>query len=408
MAMAPASSRPRLGSHGSGIPDDAVYEILLRMPAKDLCRLRAVCQSWNRLISDQYFVAGHAARHPDPLIVAGHDTCLHPDDTICAVIDLSGGVLKRVATARDDAAGEPERVTCAELGVICTTRRGTVTTLHVLATGAVSTLPQELAEEHRARQGSIRNRSDLAVFGQIAATGEYKVLRMIEYFTNHHHHHYHINRMYEVLTLDDRLESTQARWRGKKAPPEAVSLGAWKIAVLNGIVYLLSDEFVPSRGDAARDRVMPFDLETEDWGATLLGPLSSSSHAQVPGTPSPEDCVVEVSICAVNGVLAMAYRKYTPYLDLWFLMDAENGAWVKHHSIQLLPFSIRNDEYTIRPLWVLNDGRIVLAYVGRSGGTLRIYNPRSSTSVDVAQIGPCSALGVFTGSLLSIASSSIS
>nr|CAB3452269.1 unnamed protein product [Digitaria exilis] len=65
-APSPASSN--IGA----LPLDAMYEILLRLPAKLLCRLRAVCRPWRALLSDPQFAAAHSARNPDPLIVAGY------------------------------------------------------------------------------------------------------------------------------------------------------------------------------------------------------------------------------------------------------------------------------------------------------------------------------------------------
>ncbi|OEL23486.1 hypothetical protein BAE44_0015495 [Dichanthelium oligosanthes] len=65
---------------------DALYEILLRLPAKDLCRLRAVCLAWRSLLSDPRFAAAHAAHHRGPLIVTGYDRCrncpYHPNEGI--------------------------------------------------------------------------------------------------------------------------------------------------------------------------------------------------------------------------------------------------------------------------------------------------------------------------------------
>ncbi|RLM86176.1 hypothetical protein C2845_PM04G31790 [Panicum miliaceum] len=46
------------------LPADTVYEILLRVPAKALCRLRLVCQSWQSLTSDSRFAGAHSSRHP--------------------------------------------------------------------------------------------------------------------------------------------------------------------------------------------------------------------------------------------------------------------------------------------------------------------------------------------------------
>ena len=51
------------------LPPDAVYEILLRLPGKELCRLRGMCRPWRSLLSDRAFAAAHAARPP---VVAGY------------------------------------------------------------------------------------------------------------------------------------------------------------------------------------------------------------------------------------------------------------------------------------------------------------------------------------------------
>ena len=67
-----------------------------------------------------------------------------------------------------------------------------------------------------------------------------------------------------------------------------------------------------------------------------------------------------------------------------------------------LNISYRHAEYTVRPLLVLNDGRIVLVHIGNRG-SLKIYDPRTSSSTDVAEIGPCVAVGLYNGSVLSLA-----
>uniref|UniRef100_A0A0D9WWJ8 F-box domain-containing protein n=1 Tax=Leersia perrieri TaxID=77586 RepID=A0A0D9WWJ8_9ORYZ len=54
-----------------GLPlDDALFEILLRLPARDICRARAVCRSWRAMASDPLFIGAHASRHPGPYIAA--------------------------------------------------------------------------------------------------------------------------------------------------------------------------------------------------------------------------------------------------------------------------------------------------------------------------------------------------
>lgn len=82
---------------GAVLPLDAVYEILLRLPGKDLCRLRAVCRLWRSLLSDDHaFAAAHATRHRhrEPFVVAaaGHDA--ERTEILYDILDLSGQVVK--------------------------------------------------------------------------------------------------------------------------------------------------------------------------------------------------------------------------------------------------------------------------------------------------------------------------
>ncbi|CAL5079162.1 unnamed protein product [Urochloa decumbens] len=50
---------------GLVLPHDALHKILLPVPARPLCRFRAVCKSWRSLLSDDPpLAAAHAARHP--------------------------------------------------------------------------------------------------------------------------------------------------------------------------------------------------------------------------------------------------------------------------------------------------------------------------------------------------------
>ncbi|TKW30981.2 hypothetical protein SEVIR_2G076301v4 [Setaria viridis] len=82
---------PAVAASNTGVlHPDAVYEILLRLPAKELCRLRAVCRGWRSLLSDPHLIAAHSARHPGPLIVAGYNPRYRDDGVLFDIVDLSG------------------------------------------------------------------------------------------------------------------------------------------------------------------------------------------------------------------------------------------------------------------------------------------------------------------------------
>ncbi|OEL23114.1 hypothetical protein BAE44_0015866, partial [Dichanthelium oligosanthes] len=46
------------------LPTDVLYDILLRLPAKELCRLRLICRAWRALISDPGYARAHQSRDP--------------------------------------------------------------------------------------------------------------------------------------------------------------------------------------------------------------------------------------------------------------------------------------------------------------------------------------------------------
>jgi hypothetical protein len=132
------------------------------------------------------------------------------------------------------------------------------------ANGAVHALPEGLAEEHA--KMDIRHYRTGIIFGLVASTGEYKVLRVLDCI-------FYRKRLCEVFTLDG---SNYSRWRGKEAPPGRLEMQSG--VAINGIVYLFSvevpldqDDDLPDQ-DAAPKRIASFDLETVEWRATLQGP----------------------------------------------------------------------------------------------------------------------------------------
>ncbi|KAL6845677.1 hypothetical protein ACP4OV_024500 [Aristida adscensionis] len=401
---------PAVSASNTGIiPVDAIYEILLRLPAKELCRLRVVCRQWRSLLSNPQFMATHAARHPGPLIIAGYPCFIvttvpdHPgllantarqnNGILCEIMDLSGNIIKRVRATW----GEFEYVDSTHLDIICTTKENDMIIhpnmsfrLVNPANGTVHTLPEGPAEEHDV---DISDCMAMVMFGKVSSTGEYKVLRILRNYSFPHE-------LCEVLTLDG---SMNARWRGTKPPPGR--LGIHHRATINGIVYLFLDEDYPGEDDVMQKRIASFDLETEEWRAVLQGPMIRLVHdlAALIANHSFTDVV---SLAVLNGSLVVVHRASStmdgPWsrVDLWFLIDFEQSLWVKQHSIRV-NLSVLRKEYNLLPLLVLNDGRIV-TYIGIRG-LMRIYDPVTCTYTDVAEIGHRPGIGLYTGNLLSLA-----
>jgi hypothetical protein len=70
------------------------------VPAKDLCRSRALCWVWRALTSDPFFAAAHKSHQTAPLLaLAYHDNNEH---TGVEIVDLSGNVLRRIPGIESD------------------------------------------------------------------------------------------------------------------------------------------------------------------------------------------------------------------------------------------------------------------------------------------------------------------
>ncbi|KAF8741159.1 hypothetical protein HU200_013640 [Digitaria exilis] len=392
--MEEAEAPPKLRSRRDAMPEDALYEILLRLPAEDLCRLRAVCRPWRSLLSDPHFIAAHAARHPDqpPLVVVGYQATDRNGRVLCDIVDLSGRVVKRVHAAAgdeddDDSLGRTTKWVMSTQGdLVCVTRGTGMSCCQLLdpATGAVHDLPDGLAAEHSDHYSSDCWGS--TVFGLVPSTGEYKVFRMIE----GRYEYYNTTKLYEVLTLNGSGSPDEARWRKAQAPPYGLELLCHDNGVvINGIVYFL---LKPDEWDDTRQGLVgSYDLEMEKWRPGIQEPLSCQYETWY-----------DFKVTSLGGNLVLCCRKpsssmVSPAMDIWFLSDFDKGLWTKQHSIKISVLHVPN---LAPPLLVLTDSGD-----GSHNGNwafLQNYNNPIDIVIDVLQRKDVE-VGLYGGNLLSLA-----
>uniref|UniRef100_A0A0E0LI62 F-box domain-containing protein n=1 Tax=Oryza punctata TaxID=4537 RepID=A0A0E0LI62_ORYPU len=405
------------GGGGAALPADVLFEVLLRLGAKDVCRLRGVCRSWRALTSDATFVAAHAARHRGPLLVGGVlDFDAFPSVDVL-LMDLSGNVVKRIRHTAT------HLVLPTNLDLVCVTEVYSCrATLLNPVTGAATQLPETLSTPHSLRGRSLRDFDGSFKYGR-DSNGDYKVLRIL----TDHHNRQCPDQLFEILTLDE-SSSYHMRWRAKKALPMCVRRDAIGSVIINGVVYFLLD----GRPNGTKnedlesyemDYMALFDLNTEKWISYLEGPMAT--HPEMNSIdeilPEPLDMHVyqNLSLSELNGALVVA--QYTDYrdtvidsfIDLWYLMDLEEQIWEKKHRI-VLEMSIRDTEHIFpktHPSLVLDDGRILVCIsVERSNfegqytrRVVRLYDPETDTlSSDLVDVRNIHSIGFFTGSLLSV------
>ncbi|KAL6641593.1 hypothetical protein ACP70R_019774 [Stipagrostis hirtigluma subsp. patula] len=385
------------------LPVDVLFDVLLCLPAKDLCRLRVVCRPWRSLTSDPLFIKAHTARHPETLFLA----TFRDDEMHIHVMDLSGNVMKRIGIPNG------HKVQRTRLDLVCmATERNSCCVLNP-ATGAVYALPESPVKEHMNR-AHLRRPFTSFTFGLVALTCEYKVLRI---FNRPGLYDFGLQQLCEVLTIND--DTGYAPWRGKQSRDFFVECQeANSGVVVNGVVCFLMDTAYDSLivGGGVVDGLHPdyifsFDLETEEWREDIQGPISSNFVWDM------ENAIEEymsiwnqLSLSELKGYLVLVYhRRHQSTLDLWFLTDYETRSWVKEYSIQT-DLIIPANEYSVLPLVlpmvvplvVLNDGRIVIWL--RSTGLMHIYDPITRTFTEV-EMRPLAQVGLYTGSPLSLQNS---
>ena len=388
MASPGPSFPPPAASNSTGVlPPDLLFDVLLRLPAKELCRLRAVCRSWRSLTSDPLFSGAHAARHPGPLLLAK----FRDDEARVHVVDLSGSVVKRVPGPE----GHEQLCTCLHLA--CVASKGN--SCHVLdpATGAAYALPERPAPEH-VNHEDLRNRYTFFVSGQVASTGECKVLRV---FNRTEFDDFDQQQLFEVFTINSGV--SDAQWRARQS--HYLFVEANSAAVVGGVVYFLMScaydlmLFFGVDTGIHPDCIASFDLGTEEWRRDIQGPISSGlSMDDADATEEYRSIWHKLTLSELKGSLVLAYHRRHQSLDLWLLTDFERDLWVKQFSIQT-ESAIPADEYLVKPLLLSDDGRLVIFL--ESTGLLLIYDPRTNSFSEV-EMRRLDAVGMYTGNLLSL------
>jgi hypothetical protein len=405
------------------LPRDALVDIFLRIPAKDLCRLRAVCPSWRALTSDPLFIAEHKSRHPDPLLAVAYrdqDRANGVD-----VLDLSGNIVRRIPSIESDIVltDESGRVVGvvptdrdsitvlprSRLDLICFTRELHPLGLFVLnpATGATLVLPEchseELAHDDEIQANYGRGDVKSCALGKVSSTGEYKAIRIVSVGRRDE------RQLCEVITLDG---ANCGRWRGKQSPPALIFAGRgerMRCAVVDGVVHFLMDFFssIFNTGVMTIEpgSIASFNLETEEWMGTLRGPAPVRMFVQDNDDFCYTRLNLQLSIAELDGSLVTVHNNHHISMSLWFLTDFENAIWEKKYN---LPSHVA--QCYVYPFLVLHDGRILffleqndMTFLFNYGdGFLKSYDRKTGTYTNALEVKDARSIGVYTGSLLSL------
>ncbi|KAJ1288158.1 hypothetical protein BS78_02G068800 [Paspalum vaginatum] len=348
------------------LPSDLMIDILLRLPARPLCLLRAVCRSWRTLLSDPAFAAAHASRHPAPLVVGWRPTT-EPECRPRLTVD------HRLAGIAIDNG-------CLRLRLID------------LESGAASFVPYRHQAKRLRDDGSSQASCAAVVLGR-TASGEHKALRV-------HYAYCGQPQLSYVLTLSG--GGGDAGWRESHAPPARITWSRpsdTRAAAVDGIAYFMTtpprhhhvaaDNFV-----GTADGIASFDLATEQWSPALLrGPWNEASTRV--------DRNDELRLAALNGYLVVVHDN-SDYdtMDLWFHVG--QAQWCRRFAIQY-DRALQMARW-MDPPWELDDERVAVWMRGCGAGGLKIYHRRTKVFQDVVKRrteGFVVGVGVYTGGILS-------
>ncbi|TVU06081.1 hypothetical protein EJB05_49273, partial [Eragrostis curvula] len=357
-----------------------------RLPAKEICRFRAVCRHWHSLTTDPLFIDAHAARHPGPLIVAS----FKGDDDHVHLMDLSGHVVKRLPVPPWNACLSAH-VMCSRLDLIVVANTEGRCSVINPATGAVShlrkTLPDHSSseEELALNEGAWRRYPDYHVFalGRVESTGEYKVLRIAS--EDCMWYDFDDTSCLECSVLSVNGGSCRIPWRSTGSPEYGTEI---QKKIMNG--YDIEPDFIAA-----------FDLDTEEW-TTIPGPRPEDDHGSSDDGEDMDyrDMCSGSTLAELSGYLVLLHERdyYSRLFDVWFLKDTENHVWEKEYSIWA-PKSVFPARETVKPFLLLDDGRI--AFFLHHKGVLLLYDPTTKVFSEV-DTGRLRAIGLYTGNLLSL------
>ncbi|KAF8687244.1 hypothetical protein HU200_042913 [Digitaria exilis] len=233
------------------LPEDIIFDVLSRLPAKVLCRFKCVCKGWRALISDKAFVADHKSRAA-PLIAGVFTSQRMGHKFELRVMDMDDGTILRVFEDM------PMYLAPTRLDLICAYDQDGSAMIVDPAPGRVLAV-----SKHNPWIDKATLPRSHYILGRAAPSGNYKVLHIHESFDGN-------DQLCEIAAINDC--GTEPTWRQRPVPPVVTHRGRYQRATVNGVLYLLSytDDDHTLEGWY---HVASFNLESEEWMEMIDGPV---------------------------------------------------------------------------------------------------------------------------------------
>ncbi|CAN6163212.1 unnamed protein product [Urochloa humidicola] len=369
-----------LGKGGAGVslPEDIIFDVLARLPAKVLCRFRCVCKGWRALISGPAFVAAQKSRAAPVIVGVFGSRCTGRRKFELRVMDMDGSILRVFKDVIKSLT--PTRLD----DLICVYKTWCGAMIIEPANGRVLAIDET-------EPGTPLSSWIYYGFGRAVPSGAYKLLRIHVPFDSRYGHY-----LCDIATINGNC--SEVTWRQRPEPPVSIYWYGDSKATVNGILYfMLSD--TSSQG---RPRVATFNLETEEWTETIDGPAMGPRKDD--NGEAWDFALVELK--AALNMVRTAYCRPLSNQDgfgvnahIWLLVDSKKSIWVKQYAIQM-PEKLHD----VKVLDVLGDGRILFLNKDQFNRySLQFYDPSIEALTDFMEMPNefDGDMAFYTGSLLS-------
>ncbi|KAK3158046.1 hypothetical protein QOZ80_2AG0132210 [Eleusine coracana subsp. coracana] len=395
------------GNDNPWLPEDIIFDVLSRLPVKQLRQFRCVSKGWRALISDPAFAAAQSSRAASaarPLIVGMFgkpwpiekfsppwpSRVPEPSAELRVMDTADGSVLRVIKDVKST------KLVRTRLDLVFVDQGLYGGQMINPATGrvvVVSGSEDPMADDHN----KVLYHSS---FGCATPSGTYKVVRIRDTLWAHGSRQL----ICEVATLED------PTWRQRPEPPILTCQCSNCTATVDGTLYFL-DRYAaahahpPIRSEPqCWNRIAAFDLESEEWKTTLDGPPF--------GYPKKMESW-DTSLAELRkGTLSMVQAVWSVrsqgrhYANIWHLVDSEKSIWVKQCMIELT-----KRWRFFKPLQIFEDGKILTLNAFKENGQhvmdvhciLQLYDPITKTLTDLMKMPEEFRGGItlYTGSLLS-------
>ncbi|CAM0875978.1 unnamed protein product [Alopecurus aequalis] len=338
---------PRIGPDPLciGLPEEIFgFEILVRLPAKDLVRCRAVCRAWRRLATTRDLLLAHHRNQPSlPLVLLGKYVGREGDLRAFHHRAAAGEVRLQPVARFNDSTVVSVAASCDGLLLLSVLTFSPYVDRDFICNPTTHQIGQ-LPEVHG---------SCVVGLYRHPPTGEYRLLLLM--------------RTKEMVWENGpcyvlALGCNQLRPRCIGSSPELGGFFGAPVLVRGNLHWSWSP--YPLNKDHSGEMITVFDATTESF-RLMHGPVVQTRTASLyefDGTLGPVVQTSTAYVCEVDGTLGVCRCNYsTTTVDIWVMQDYDSEVWSHKYHVKLPVAEIDEDE-SLAVMVLHEEGAVFLLY----------------------------------------------